>query len=449
MNKKFYGPFFKGKKITIMGIDPIGRGVQVAKLLAECGAKITVTDLKDKYNFVTSLKKLAKYKISFVLGEHRLEDFENTDLVIKAASTPLASPYINHARFEGVEIAMDASLFARLVQGVEPKITLIGITGTRGKSMTAALIYHILKSNEKILGGKVYLGGNMRGKATLPLIKKVRPGDFVVLELDSWQCQGFGDEKISPHIAIFTNLMPDHMNYYKNDLKRYLDDKTNIYKFQNKEDLLITNKKLLKILPHKPKGRVILPIPQLGLFASNILGIHNIQNIAYAVEVTRAIGLKGKEIKRALKTFPGLEGRLEYVGKKKGANIINDNNSTTPEATTAGIEAVSRKYKKGNIILICGGADKGLDLEKLSRKIEQLCTKVTLLPGTGTERLKKELRTKFIETMTLVSAVNQALKVAKGGDVILFSPGFASFGLFKNEYDRNDQFLKIIRNKRD
>lgn len=434
----------------MMGLGVLGRGIQVTQFLAECGASITVTDLKDKESLKGSIKALGKYKLRYVLGKHDVKDFENVDMVVKAAGVPLDSPYIKYARSKGVPVAMDASLFARLVKDVEPQITIVGITGTRGKSMTTALIYHILNNNEKILGGKVHLGGNMRGYSTLPLLKRVAPGDFVVLELDSWQCQGFGDEHISPHIAVFTNLLSDHMNYYKGSIERYLKDKTSIYKFQNGKDTLITNKNLLKILQTKPKGKVILPsISKVRDIPMRIFGAHNIQNTAYAYEAAKVLGIKDKAIHHALKTFPGLEGRLEYVGKKKGTNIINDNNSTTPEAAIAGIEAVSRKYKKGDIVLICGGADKGLDLEKLSRKIEQLCTKVTLLPGTGTERLKKELRTKFIETMTLVSAVNQALKVAKGGDVILFSPGFASFGLFKNEYDRNDQFLKIIRNKRD
>ncbi|MEK7177191.1 MAG: UDP-N-acetylmuramoyl-L-alanine--D-glutamate ligase [Patescibacteria group bacterium] len=443
MERKKYESFFRGKKITVMGLGVLGRGLQVTKFLAECGASVTVTDLKNREALWSSIKALKKYKIRFVLGRHDFKDFEKVDLIIKAAGVPLDSLYIKHAHTKGVPIAMDASLFAKLVENIKPKVTVIGITGTRGKSMTTAVIYHILKANKKALGGDVYLGGNMREKATLPLIKKVNPKDFVVLELDSWQLQGFGDEKISPHISVFTNLMSDHMNYYKGNPKKYLSDKENIYKFQTSKDFLITNKNLLKTLTTKPKGKVLLPsTSKVASVSMNILGNHNIQNASYAYETARILGLKNEEICRALETFPGLEGRLEYLGKKSGVEIINDNNATTPEATIAGIEAVYGKHK--NIILICGGSDKELDLSRLVQTIKKFCHKTILLKGTGTEHLKNKLNSNFKEVASLKDALKEAFKVSEKNDVILFSPGFASFGMFKNEYERNDQFLKLI-----
>lgn len=446
MNKKFYESFFKGKKITVMGLGVLGRGIQVTQFLAECGASITVTDLKDKESLKNSVKALAQYRIRYVLGKHDLKNFENIDLVIKAAGVPLDSQYIKHARAKDIPVVMDASLFAKIIQGTVPRITIIGVTGTRGKSMTTALIYHILKKNEKTLGGKIYLGGNMRNKATLPLLKKVVPGDFVVLELDSWQLQGFGDKKLSPHIAVFTNLMQDHLNYYKKNPEKYLGDKSNIYKFQNKNDVFITNKRLLKILTDKPRGKVVIPERKTtSNIRLRILGAHNLLNTSYAYEATRALGLKDTRIRHAIENFHGLEGRLEYIGKKNGIAIINDNNSTTPEATIAGIKAMRDKYSKAGIILICGGADKNLELAKLTREIKKSVKIIILLPGTGTEKIKKELSQEFIETKTLEEAVKKAFAESSKDDVILFSPGFASFGLFKNEYDRNDQFLKIIK----
>lgn len=443
MRKEIFEPSFKNKKITVMGLGVLGRGLQVTKFLAECGANVTVTDLKSREALKSSIQALKKYKIRYVLGKHDLKDFENIDLVIKAAGVPLDSPYIKHAHTKGVPVAMDASLFAKLVENIRPRVTLVGVTGTRGKSMTTAITYHVLKVNKKILGGEVYLGGNMREKATLPLIKKVKPGDFVVLELDSWQLQGFGDEKISPHISVFTNLMNDHVNYYKGNLKRYLSDKENIYKFQTGKDFLITNKNLLKILVTRPKGKILLPnTSKVKEVPMKILGNHNVQNASYAYETARILGLKNKEICRALKTFKGLEGRLEYLGKKNGVEIINDNNSTTPEATIAGIEAVYEKYKK--IVLICGGSDKGLDLSELTHTIKKFCHKTILLKGTGTEHLKNKLNSNFIEVTSLKDALKEAFKVSGKNAVILFSPGFASFGMFENEYDRNDQFLKLV-----
>mgnify|MGYP001023296370 CR=1 FL=1 len=159
-------------------------------------------------NYELRIKNKNLKKIKFVLGEHRLEDFKGRDMIIKAAGVPLDSPFIKEAKRNGIPIEMDVSLFINRA----PKIKVIGITGTRGKSMTTALIYHILKDN--ITNHNVYLGGNMRGVATLPLLKKIKSrasmdtarhdsaeSDILVCELDSWQLQGFGDAKISPNIS--------------------------------------------------------------------------------------------------------------------------------------------------------------------------------------------------------------------------------------------------------
>ncbi len=446
MKKTLYSTEFKGKKITVMGLGVLGRGIQVTKFLAECGATLTVTDLKDEKELATSLKLLKKYNIRYVLGKHDIKDFENVDLVVKAAGVPMDSMYIEHARKSKVRVVMDASLFAKIVQATEPRVTIIGITGTRGKSMTTALIYHILKENEAYLKSKIYLGGNMRMKATLPLLKDVQPGDTVVLELDSWQCQGFGDEHISPHIAVFTSFMPDHMNYYKDSMSKYLKDKCNIFKFQKKEDVLVTSKNTLSVLPKKIKSNILLSeTKEVSKISMHIFGDHNIQNASYAYTVAKHCGLSKVRIIKALKSFVGLEGRLQYLGTKKGVHIINDNNSTTADAAIAGISATRSTYKKSNIILIAGGSDKNLELSKLVKILGTDCAHLVLLSGNGSERLKQYLDISYTETHNLKSAVTHAFAVAKMGDAILFSPGFASFGMFKNEYDRNDQFLDIIK----
>lgn len=445
MKKEFYATYFKNKKITVMGLGVLGRGLQVTKFLADCGANVTVTDLKSEKDLAVSIRKLKKYKINYVLGKHDIKDFENIDMVVKSAGVPLDSKYILHAKKLGIKVVMDASLFGQLVKRVSPQIKLTGITGTRGKSMTTALIYHILKNNENILDCNVHLGGNMRMKATLPLIQKVKPGDIVVLELDSWQCQGFGDEKISPNIAVFTSFMPDHMNYYKNSMNNYLKDKCNIFSYQKPTDLLITSKKMLNAFTKKPKGRLILnDTKNVKNIDINIFGEHNFQNASYAYDVARECGLSDGQIKKTLKSFSGLEGRLENLRTINSIHIINDNNATTPDATIAGIQAVKSKYKNKNIILLTGGSDKKLDVSKLALQIKKYCSDVILLPGTGTEILKNKLGKNYANTKTLKEAVDKAMQIAKRNDVVLFSPGFASFGLFKHEYDRNDQFIKII-----
>src|SRR3990167_8930853 len=170
-----YKDFFKGKKITLMGLGILGRGVNVAKFLAECGVELTITDLKAEDQLAPSLKKLSKFpKIKYVLGRHDLADFSGKDMVIKTAGAPLDSPYIAEAIKNNIPIEMDASLFAKMTALSTSNVDMIGITGTRGKSTVTHLIYAILNEAFKKTKRKVYLGGNVKGLATLPLLKKVK-----------------------------------------------------------------------------------------------------------------------------------------------------------------------------------------------------------------------------------------------------------------------------------
>jgi len=441
---KNYKQFFKRKKITIMGLGILGRGLGYTKFLAECGADLIVTDLKTKEQLKTSIKSLEKFKnIKFVLGEHRLEDFRGRDMIIKAAGVPLDSIYINEARKNNIPIEMDVSLFAKCVRDV----TIIGVTGTRGKSMTTTLIYEILKANEKLLKRNVYAGGNLRGLATLPLLKKVKDGDILVCELDSWQLQGFGDSKISPNISVFTSFMPDHMNYYKDSMEKYFSDKANIFKYQNKNDYLVIRPGMKEFIKKSnTKGKLIVVNPKdVSDWKFNVPGIHHRDNMATAVTVAQILGVPMKDIKKSIADFKGLEGRMQLLKTYKGIKIYNDNNATTPEATIAGLEALSEK--KGKIILICGGATKNLPLDNLVKAINKSCKAVVMIPGTGTEELIKnyQLRIKNEIGKDLNDIIKKALSQAKKGDTILFSPAFASFGMFNNEYERNDLFMKIIK----
>lgn len=436
--------FFKDKKITVMGLGLLGRGLGYTKFLAECGSDLIVTDLKTKEQLKTSIRELSKYKnIKFVLGKHRLVDFKNRDMIIKAAGVPLDSVYIKEARKNKIPIEMDVSLFAKLA----PEVMIIGITGTRGKSMTTALVYEILSENLK--NRHIYLGGNVRGVSTLPLLEKIQKEDILVCELDSWQLQGFGDVKISPHISVFTSFMPDHMNYYKNSMKNYFADKMNIFKYQNKEDFLIVRPHVRKIIPKKVKSKLIVAdAKKITGYKFIVPGEHQRENLACAVAVAKTLGISEEAIKRSVSRFKGVEGRLQFVKNYKGIKIYNDNNATTPEATIAGIRALAEEKKEGRIILISGGADKNLDLDLYVKVLNTFCKTLILIPGTGTSKLLKNYKIKipFELGKNLQDVVKKAVKCAKRGDIILFSPAFASFGMFNNEYERNDLFVEIIKN---
>jgi UDP-N-acetylmuramoylalanine--D-glutamate ligase len=438
---KNYKQQFKGKKITVMGLGLLGRGIGYTKFLAECGADLIVTDLKTEEQLVTSLKKLSKFKnIKFILGEHRLEDFRNRDMIIKAAGVPLDSIYIKEARKNNIPIEMDVSLLIKKA----PKIKTIGVTGTRGKSMTTALIYHILKDNIK--NHNVYLGGNMRGVATLPLLKKIKEDDILVCELDSWQLQGFEDSQISPNISVFTSFMPDHMNYYKNSMEKYFSDKANIFKYQKNDDVFIVSKEVNKIIKENIASKIIIADKKdIYDWKFIVPGEHQKQNLAYAVCVAKQFGISDIKIKKSVKNFKGVEGRLQLLRTYKGVKIYNDNNATTPEALIAGVMAV--KKEKGGLVLICGGSDKKVDLTNLVKIINNNCKFVSFIAGTGTDILLKDYKLKvpYEVSDNLKSVVKKAIKNINKRDTLLFSPAFASFGMFNNEYERNDQFINIIK----
>jgi UDP-N-acetylmuramoylalanine--D-glutamate ligase len=178
--------FFKDKKITVQGLGLLGRGIGDTRYMASCGAELIVTDLKDAEQLAPALEALRDFpQITFVLGEHRLEDFRGRDFILKAAGVPLDSPYISEAQSEGIPVKMSASLFAEIAQ-----IPIVGITGTRGKSTTT----HMLKQIYDKAGKNFLLGGNVRGISTLELLPQVTPEtEFALFELDSWQLQGFGE----------------------------------------------------------------------------------------------------------------------------------------------------------------------------------------------------------------------------------------------------------------
>lgn len=462
--------FFKDKKITVMGLGLLGRGIGDVAFLAKCGAELIVTDLKTKEQLADSLNKLKKYKnIKFTLGGHDFADFRDRDFILKAAGVPLDSPYIAEAEKNKIPIKMSTALFVKFAKEIGAKI--VGITGTRGKTTTTYLIYEILKKAKN----RVHLGGNIKGVSTLAMLPKIKKGDIVVLELDSWQLQGFGVEKMSPDVSVFTNILPDHLNYYKGDKKLYFEDKANIYKFQTDRDIFVAGEQMRSFVEngYEMKNKKIT----VGVkdFPNNwkmkILGEHNKYNASLSIAVARVLLVPEDVIKKTVENFKGVEGRMELVKIFKGVKIYNDTTATTPDATVAALKALSTRHetrgrghetrntrheardnKSGlekNIILIMGGADKNLDMSGLLEEIPKYCKKVVMLEGSGTERISNfqfliSNQFPISKFSNLGDALKEAIEYADKGDIILFSPAFTSFGMFKNEYDRGEQFNAIV-----
>ncbi len=431
---------FRGKKITVMGLGLLGRGVGDARYLAECGAELIVTDLKSREELAESIAQLESFpNVTFVLGEHRLEDFNSRDMILKAAGVPLDSMYITEAKNHGIPVRMSADLFAEI-----SNIPVVGVTGTRGKSTVTHMVHAVLKE----AGRSVLLGGNVRGVSTLALLKEVEPESIAVLELDSWQLQGWGEANMSPHIAVFTTLYSDHQNYYKNDPSQYLLDKANIFLYQDPDDTLVMGAQCAPTLieafgEHILARTVIAGAEKLPMdWMLRVPGEHNRYNAALALAAARALGVDDTVSRTALQSFAGVPGRLELIREVNGVPVYNDTTATTPEATLAALRALDTGAK--NIVLIMGGADKDLDMNTLLFEIPNHAKRTILLAGTGTNRVLEFLPGASVFD-SLANAVREAFAAASPGDSILFSPAFASFGMFKNEYDRGDQFNALVQ----
>lgn len=434
-----------------MGLGLLGRGVGDVRTLAECGAELLVTDLKSKEALAPSLERLKEFSnVTYVLGEHRLEDFRGCDMVLKAAGVPIDSPYIAEARAHGIPVEMSAALFARL-----SGIPVIGITGTRGKSTVTHLIHHVLSGATK---EQILLGGNVRDVSNLALLNEVTPDSIAVMELDSWQLQGFCEAKMSPHVAVFTTFLDDHLNYYQNDRDTYFADKAQIFLHQGVGDTFITTPAVFARAEAYASLRGVTFTQKVVLVDESLvpedwtiplIGMHNRLNIALARAALQAMGLNDEAIQTGVETFKGLPGRLEFLGEHRGVKIYNDNNATTPDAAIAALRSLG---KDKDIVLIMGGDDKNLDMSELLAEIPRFCSNVILFKERGTARIREEVFAmekdgmRVYEEEGLIPTVKRALAVVKPGEIVLYSPAFSSFGAyFRNEYDRNDQFVAAIK----
>ncbi|PIS05605.1 MAG: UDP-N-acetylmuramoyl-L-alanine--D-glutamate ligase [Candidatus Buchananbacteria bacterium CG10_big_fil_rev_8_21_14_0_10_42_9] len=460
---------FKNKKITVMGLGLHGGGLAVTRWLAERGADLTVTDLKSKSELKESLDKLKKYKnIKLILGRHRNADFVNCEMVIRNPAVPNNSKYLALAKKSGAVVHNEASLFFSLINSAK----IIGITGTRGKSTTASLLGNILKKH----GYKTLVAGNIGTSAMFDNYYSARQADFVVLELSSWHLEDMHEHKQSPHIAIITNLFPEHLNRYAS-YSAYKKAKAHILAWQSKKDMALINydnndsRQLGKLVLGKRiwLSRKFLP-DQNAIFIksgnvklrldgreSNLLSLKimpsgwqlMLANYLAAMAAARILNVSPYSIRRGIKTFKGVPHRLEFIGDKDGVKFYNDSAASSPEATILALRALGGRTRK--IILIAGGSDKKLNFTNLAKEIKKFAKAVVLFQGEGGTKLRQALkRVKMnspIKTnqTSMQSALKNAMAYAKPGDIVLLSPACASFGLFTNEFDRGRQFVGTVK----
>ena len=429
---------FKGKKVVVMGLGLNGGGLGVTEFFAKLGAKVTVTDLKTKEQLAPTIKKLKKFSnIRYVLGGHKEDDFKHAHLVVKNPDVRRKSPYLEVAKKHGVPIHTEISLFFLWSPN-----TIIGITGTKGKSTTTNLVRAILSTRYR-----VHMGGNI-GIPVLGFLQKAKKDDLVLLELSSWQVESLKIIEKSPHIAVITNIENDHLNTY-DSFDDYAKAKKLIYAYQNPKDHLVLPKKLSHLKEEAVGKTHIFSYSKkldqlLAKKKFQLLGRHMVENAACAMAVGEIMQISSDEAIRALVKVKPLFGRLEIVKRTPKAVWINDTCSTAPYSTEQSISS----FPKDSVILITGGTDKKLPYEELARTINRGVRDLILLSGSATEKLKSHLRRDFIETSSLKEAIGKARELVRRGDTVLFSPAAASFELFKNEFDRGEQFVSIVKKMR-
>ncbi|GCE21209.1 UDP-N-acetylmuramoylalanine--D-glutamate ligase [Dictyobacter kobayashii] len=427
-----------------------------ARYAAQQGALVRVTDMKSPEVLAPSVQALAGLPIEFILGEHREEDFRWAEIVIRNPGVPWTSPYIRLAQEHGARIEMEIALFLLACPG-----RVIGITGTRGKTTTASLIYEILRAS----GAHTLIGGNVAGVETLSLLPQITPETLVVLELSSWQLEGLAPHKISPSVAVMTNIYPDHLNTYTG-MEDYAEAKANIFRHQKPDDVAVFNYDnpwTRRFGDEAPGQTWFTSLERGGSFARNstqvdpfifietpLAGRHNLENILLATTTARLLGVSDDVIAEAVRRFQGVPHRLEDVREVGGVRYINDSASTSPVAGQVALEAFDAP-----IVLVTGGNTKHLPLEAWPERIVQRCRDVILLAGSGTDELVPAIQQEvqrqgasdpvrgiFTDYQQALAA---AVQLARPGDVFLFSPGFTSFGMFLNEFDRGDKFVAYVR----
>ena len=430
---------YKNKKVLIVGLGVLGGGVGLAKFFAGLGAKVTITDNKNKTQLASALSQLKHLPIEYHLEGHPKEIFLKADVIVKGPFVSWHLPPIVAAEKKGIPIEMELSFFAQYSPA-----KIIGITGSRGKSTTTMMIYKLLKQ----AGWPVHLGGSLPHISTINYLKTLTFEDWVVMELPSWPLSGFHRKKISPRIAVFTNFYPDHLNYYKR-VDDYLSDKKAIYLYQRSDDFLIANKSLQSITSQdKPKSKIIYFQPQdFPVQLKFLKGKHNLENAAAALTLAKALNLNLENCIKSIQQFSGLPFRQQVVDKKGDVIFVNDTTSTTPVATIKAIEAFADK----NIILILGGNSKNLPFNTLIKHLIKV-KKIVLLAGSFTEEILPILKQKYSKKITevysdLEKAVNKSYQLAqelKEEVYVLFSPAATSFAMFNNEFHRGEEFNKII-----
>ncbi len=463
----------RGKHVLVMGLGVHGGGLGVARWLLGQGAVVTVTDTAHPAALAASVERLDAAAaahgatVRYTLGEHRPADFTSCTMVVVNPAVRPDSPWLALAEQAGAAIETEMTLFFRVCPG-----PILGVTGTKGKTTSTLLLAAMLRERFP----HTVAAGNLRISA-LEALEQLSAATPVVLELSSFQLERLGRVGLSPRYALMTNLSADHLNWH-GGMAAYANAKWQIVAHQGADGIAVLPYELAgaaeghwATLPYAGRRMTFSPdhpaadatIDAAGIFRLHgapllhpndlrLPGAHNRANALGAAALAYSFGVDADAIGAAVRGFAGVEHRLELVRELQGVRYVNDTTATNPAATLAALAAIDTP-----LVLIAGGADKELDFSALGPAIQRRVKALVLLDGTATARLADAvqgvgkprdapLRPPILGPYSdFTAAIAAAQAAADVGDTVLLSPGCASFGMFRNEFQRGEEFRRIVQ----
>jgi UDP-N-acetylmuramoylalanine--D-glutamate ligase len=425
----------RNQRVTVAGLGKFGGNLAAARWLVEQGAKVLVTDQSPAEKLTKSVEQLEDLPITWRLGEHREEDFTQADLVVASPAIPPANRFLQAARAAGVPVTTEIMLFIERCPA-----TIVGVTGTKGKSTTTALLGAMLKRRFT-----THVGGNI-GKSLLPELPRIGKSDVVVLELSSFMLHYLRAMKWSPHVAVVTMIAADHLDWH-GSREAYVADKWAIVEFQRPDDFAVLNESdaTSRELAKGTKGNVVwFGTEGREPFEMMLPGAHNQFNAQAAFTAASLLGVTRDEAADATREFRGLDHRLNLVHEANGVRYYDDSIATIPEAAVAALVA----FPPRTVIQIVGGHDKKLDLTVMCNALADRAKAVLCIGFTGTaiaEKLQAVRGTGVYQCGDLATAMKEAKAIAAPGDVVLLSTGCASYDQFANFEERGNTFARLAR----
>lgn len=489
---------YKGRHVTVMGLGTFGGGVAAVRFLAQCGARVSITDLRSEEQLADSLALLQDVRLERVkLGGHPEELFTDCDLLVVNPAVRPDDALVRAATASGALITSELELFCH-----HNPAAVIGVTGSNGKSTTTALIHHLLARASRGTGRRVWLGGNI-GTSLLPELDAIGRNDLVVLELSSFQLERLRHQAFRVHLAVITNLSPNHLDWH-GSMDAYRRAKQGVLDGQQARDLAVLPDDPGPLAEWRPRGQVMRfglqdsgedgafleaqtlvlrssgqrsslglrrghdsrgtdppgdPVGRSRAGSAGVMeeavrihiprqlpGDHNRLNVAAASAAVWWMGGEPDEFEAGLVSFEGLPHRLQLVVEHGGRRFIDDSIATTPESALRALQVYP-----GSTVVLAGGYDKGVDLTELARAIART-TRAAVLMGQTASFLRDEILSTSGRTCRTVycgrdfpDCFHHAVALSEPGDIVLLSPGCASYGWFQDFRDRGRQFAAMAR----